>query len=323
MAKAVEKSRAGFLAAHTGLGLGSNGLPMSVKQAVHDGDTVTVDPIGNISTRFLGMDTPEVSFSLPANPDAFPHIDSPQWAQFLTDPFAAGLPPFDPPLPPSLEADLRARTGPDCAANHARHAEAAHRALEGFIEKDRTDRGLDLADMRFFLAFAGDVFDRYGRFLTYINIEVAQHEPRPPTYNERMLAGGWALPYFIWPNINPFRKQSSTVDAVPVPGQPISDPSLNRARQAVGAARAARLGVFARQDPLALIPSELRMLARTVGKGAAGFRPGPDRWVIDLGAADDTLLPPAHYHEVPLPEDRLFVPVEFVPLFVEKGWVKG
>ncbi|MBL1076518.1 hypothetical protein JK358_19150 [Nocardia sp. 2] len=322
MAKAVEKSRAGFLVGHAGLGLGSTGKPMSVAQAVHDGDTVTVDPIGNISTRFLGMDTPEVSFSLPANPDAFPSIGSAAWTEFLTDPFAPGLPPFDPPLPPELEADLRARTGPDCAANHARHALAAHRALEGFVEQDRMASGLEPADFRFFMAFASDVFDRYGRFLTYLNVEAAT-TPRPPTYNERMLAGGWAVPYFIWPNINPFRKQPGMVEAVPVPGQPISDPGLNRARQAVGAARAARLGVFARQDPLDILPSELRFLARTVGKGAAGFRPGPDRWVIDLGTADDRLLPPARYFDVPLPEDRLFVPVEFVPLFVEKGWVKA
>ncbi|MCP9624691.1 hypothetical protein FOH10_16360 [Nocardia otitidiscaviarum] len=321
MAKAVEQTRAGFIIAHAGLGLGSDGTAMSVARAVHDGDTVTVHPKGNISTRFLGMDTPEVSFTLPADPDRFHSIGSPAWEGFLTDPFAAGLPPFDPPLPAALEAGLRARTGPDCAANHIRHARAATKALEGLIETDRTASGANTADFRFFLAFAADIFDRYGRFLTYLNMDVP-NPPRPPSYNERMLAGGWAVPYFIWPNTNPFRKQPSTVAAVPEPGQPITDPGLDRARQAVAAARAARLGIFQEADPLALLPSELRFLGRSVVGPTGLSRPGPDRWVIDLRAGDDRLLAPARYHEIPFAEDRLFVPVEFVPMFVERGWVR-
>jgi hypothetical protein len=33
-----------------------------------------------------------------------------------------------------------------------------------------------------------------------------------------MLQKGWATPYFIWPNLDPYRRQSSPVDAVPKPG---------------------------------------------------------------------------------------------------------
>lgn len=322
MAKAVEQTSAGIMVAHCGLGLGTNGTPMSVARAVHDGDTVTVEPIGNISTRFLGMDTPEVSFTLPDAPKTFRLISSPQWEAFLTDPFAPGIPPFDPPLPAALEAHLRAHTGPTCAANHVRHASAATKALQEMVEKDRVDSGASLEDFRFFLAFAGDIFDRYGRFLTYLNVDVAA-PPRPRSYNERMLAEGWSVPYFIWPNINPFRKQPSLVGAVPVPGQVISDPSLDRARQSVAAARTAKKGVFQEQDPLALLPSELRLLGRGVERGASFFRPGADRWVIDLRTPTDQLLPPARYHEIPFSEDRLFIGTEFVPLFVEKGWVRA
>jgi hypothetical protein len=42
--------------------------------------------------------------------------------------------------------------------------------------------------------------------------------------------------------------------------------------------------------------------------------------VIDLAAGDDLLRRPQSYHEIANPEDRLFVPEEYVPLFATKGW---
>jgi hypothetical protein len=65
---------------------------------------------------------------------------------------------------------------------------------------------------------------------------------------------------------------------------------------------------------LRLHPFEVRFLAR---------RQPPDRWVIDLGAADDRLIPPAEYDGVARAEDRLYVAPEHVPLFVERGWKRG
>jgi hypothetical protein len=59
------------------------------------------------------------------------------------------------------------------------------------------------------------------------------------------------------------------------------------------------------------MPFELRFLAR---------RSPPDRWVIDLSADDDRLHPPQSYIAIPNAEDRLFLPAEYVPLFVENGW---
>ena len=46
----------------------------------------------------------------------------------------------------------------------------------------------------------------------------------------------------------------------------------------------------------------------------------PDRWVIDLPATEDRLLEPQLYYRIRKPEDRLFVPGQYVPLFTEKGW---
>jgi hypothetical protein len=44
------------------------------------------------------------------------------------------------------------------------------------------------------------------------------------------------------------------------------------------------------------------------------------RAVIDLGREDDRLLGPQSYVRIANPEDRLFVPPEFVPAFVARGW---
>ncbi|WP_040805778.1 hypothetical protein [Nocardia concava] len=323
MSKAVEQTRSGLTVAHAGLGRAPDGTVDSVARAVHDGDTVSIDPAGNVSTRLLGMDAPEVSFTLPDAPKTFRSIGSPQWADFLNDPFAAGTPPFDPPLAAPLLADLRARLGAGCAANHAKHAGVATKVLEGLVDKDRTDKGATLEDFRFFLAFATDVIDRYGRFLCYLNVDVPKGQSHPLTYNERLLAGGFVTPYFIWPNIDPFRRQPVLTDAVPVPGQPISDPRLDAARQSVKAARAAHDGVFETADPLRLLPFELRYLGRVAERGGQTVRTGPDRWVIDLNATDGKLLAPHRYIEIPLPEDRLFVPSEFLPLFLLKGWAEA
>jgi hypothetical protein len=92
MANAVDQLN-GLTIAHAKLASLANGDRMTVDNAVHDGDTVKVDPDGNISTRFLGIDTPEVSFTLPDAPKTFRPISSAQWTTFLTDPFAAGQPP--------------------------------------------------------------------------------------------------------------------------------------------------------------------------------------------------------------------------------------
>jgi hypothetical protein len=45
--------------------------------------------------------------------------------------------------------------------------------------------------------------------------------------------------------------------------------------------------------------------------------------VIDLGRGDDVLVPPQWYFEVANPEDRLFVPADYVPLFVERDGDAG
>jgi hypothetical protein len=270
--------------------------------------------------RFLGVDAPEVSFTLPGS-TAFISIADPRWATFLDDPFAATYSAFDPPLEAALQASLAVRLGNDAAANHARLAEAAQRALEAMIESDIVVLGKPAAEFRFFSSFATEVMDGYGRLLCYLNRDQPDKDtpaPRPDSYNERLLATGDVTPYFIWPNLDPYQRPKRLVDAVPQPGaiSPVGmtaaeQQPLDDARRSVREARQNGLGVFSPADPLRIHPFELRFLSR---------RKPPDRWVIDLSAGDDLLREPQAYHEIPNPEDRLYVGDEYVALFKSKGW---
>ena len=86
---------------------------------------------------------------------------------------------------------------------------------------------------------------------------------------------------------------------------------LREVRNAVAQARANGDGIFASSTPLRIHAFELRFLAQ---------RRAPDRWVIDLGANDATLLKPQNYHLVAQVEDRLFIPEDYVTLFEQAGW---
>jgi hypothetical protein len=316
MAKAIEQLASGLTVGHATLGFRS-GVAGSVRQQVHDGDTINVRAIGNFGVRFLGVDAPEISFILPGE-RRFTGLSNVKWQEFLTDPFAGGLESFCPPLSPGLLAYLQARVGTEAATNHYLHAQAAEDALEEAVSADLQVLGQSEGDFQFFLAFAHEVVDRYGRFLCFINRNqpsATDPEPRPLSYNERLLEKAKVGPYFIWPNINPFRKATSIMDAVikPATANTVAngDETLRHAREWVSDARQRQVGLFDAQNPLKLEPFEVRYLAR---------RRPPGRWIIDLSKNDDTLLQPQEYYTIPHAEDRLFIPAEYVPLFVEAGW---
>lgn len=292
------------------------GAFMSVPQAVHDGDTITVQTAGNIGVRFLGIDTPEISFQLPGR-NGFTKLEDARWDAYLTNPFAT---PFDRPLAPGLLGYLRGRVGRGAAVNHYEHARAAEFELESAVNKDTKILGQEAKDFLFFLVFAHEVMDRYGRLLGYINRyqhDAKLPEPRPRWYNERQLQTGLAMPYFIWPNIDPFLTYGSVVDAVITPGtardMANKAGALRDAREWVRKARADKKGLFDPSNALRLEPFEVRFLAR---------RTPPDRWVIDLSKNDNALIDPQGYYTIANPEDRLYIPAEYVPLFVERGWRK-
>ncbi|GAA0903355.1 thermonuclease family protein [Virgisporangium aurantiacum] len=319
MANAIRQLDSGLVVGTALLGRHGAGRG-SVAEQVHDGDTVTVEADGNFGVRFLGVDAPEVSCNLPGTKRPFLPINDPRWQKVLTDPFAADLPPFGTPLDHALRHRITDLAAPDLADNHARHGAAATRALESLVAGDLTALGHTTQTFRFFIAFAGEVMDRYGRLLGYL------HPSQPDTpagqrllsYNERLLQLGWVTPYFIWPNINPFRAAPSLLDAVPQPGTAAdlatTVPALRNARTWTQNARSQHLGLHEAGDPLRLQPFELRFLAR---------RQPPDRWVLDLSRNDRRLVPPQGYIDIVYPEDRLLIPAEYVPLWQHHGWQLG
>jgi endonuclease YncB( thermonuclease family) len=315
MAEATERLRSGLLVGHAGLR--SAGATDPVGKDVHDGDTVAVRAAGDFGVRLLGVDAPEMSSPLPGTQGPPVALDDPRWEQALAVAFAPGALPLGPRADPALVAHLEAQAVVGEAVTHARLAAAARIALVDMVGKDMAALGVDAAGFRLFLAFAGDVVDRYGRLLGYVRPDQPDvpAEQRLGSYNERLLAAGWASPYFIWPNTSPWRAAPAIVDAVPAPGTAAqaaaADPALAAARASVKAARRLRIGLYEAARPLRLQAFELRMLAR---------RLPPDRWLVDLGGDGGTLIPPQCYPRVPLPEDRLFIPAEYVPLWVERGW---
>jgi endonuclease YncB( thermonuclease family) len=277
--------------------LRSAGTTDPVGTDVHDGDTLAVACAGALGVRLLGVDAPELSAPLPGTTAPSVALDDPRWEQALAAAFAPGARPLGPDGDPALVAHLKAQAVVGEAVNHARLAAASRIALVDMVRKDMAALGVDAAELRFAVAFAEGLVDRCGRPLGDV---------RPvgcgiASYNERLLAAGWASPYFVWPRTDP----------VPAPGAAAQSPRLAAARAAVKAARRRRVGLYGSARPLRLLAFELRMLAR---------RRPPQRWLVDLGADTDTLVAPQCYPSVPLPEDRLFIPPEHVPLWVEKGW---
>lgn len=290
----------------------TNGQPQSLNASIPDGDTIGFHMEGSGAVRFLGIDTPEKNFQLPGS-SAQRRLDSPEWEAYLTDPFQSGNFGLD----ADLVNHLRTRIGAGASVNHRFHGDNAEQALIALVQADMNALGQDLNTFRYFLSFSFEVFDSFGRFLAFINRNQPNANnpgPRPLSYNDRMLESGMALPYFIWPNIDPFRNVS-ILDAVFAPRtanqMAEANADLSRARNFARQARANKIGVFNSANPLRFEAFEVRYLGR---------REVPNRAVIDLGRNDDFILQPQHYFRIPNAEDRLFIPPAFVPLFVSRGW---
>lgn len=292
----------------------------TVKTQVHDGDTITTLADGNIPVRLLGIDTPEVSFQFPPK-GTFLGLANPKWSDLLSDPFNdERYGGFNSPVPAGLKAWYASRTGRHAAEIHSEHAKAATDKLREMVESDKQAMGKTDETFKFYMVFGHEVMDGYGRFLCAINRNQPDRNlptPRPPTYNQRMLERGLAFPYFIWPNINPWQLSDSVAEAIVKPGTAAKVMAENQeirfARDNVGKARQNHIGLFDASSPALLEPFELRAIAR---------RELPSRYLIDMSRNDDVLIHPHNYYTVPHPEDRLFIPRHFVPLFVEHGWKK-
>ncbi len=294
-----------------------DGAPATVAQQVHDGDTINVTAKGNIAVRLLGIDTPEVSFAFPGPKLNFVNMDNPRWNEFLKSPFDAKWGPYG-EIPDGLRSFILAKLTGEPGTEHKAHADRATETFRNLVSKDMEIMGQDLSSFGYYLRFGFEVMDAYGRFLCTINRNQPRRTeptPRPPTYNMRLLERGMAFPYFIWPNVNPFDRPASISAAVIPPGTARefaeNDTEVSWARRRVQTAREKHLGLFDMTSPLLLEPFELRFLCR---------RSIPGRHLIDLSSDSKKLIAPQEYFTVPHPEDRLWIPDHYVPLFKEAGW---
>lgn len=292
------------------------GQPATPAQAVHDGDTVSVRLDGNVGLRLLGIDTPEISFTFPGQ--GFLGLESPEWVPFLADPLNDRWGVMQGLVSQQLRDWIRSRTGPNAAKAHYEHAVAAREEFRRQVERDLGEMQQTPETFRYYMNFGFEVMDGYGRLLCMLNRNQpnpTQPARRPPTYNLRMLERGRAFPYFIWPNINPWDRPETIEEAVIPPGKARelaeADRELKTARAAVRTARGQHLGVFDMMNPLLLEPFELRNLCR---------RTPASRYLIDLASEGSELIHPLNYPSVPMPEDRLWIPSIYVPLFEKVGW---
>ncbi len=287
----------------------------SVKQEVYDGDTINVEADGNIGVRFLGIDTAEKSYVHP-DTGTFRSI-YPYFGEYLEDPFSSSISDsssYKNKLGNGLVEYLKQRLGTSCALNHYDWANLAEDCLEDFIQYDVDQIG-GVENYRFFMAFSYEIMDCYGRFLCYLHQDLPPDERGGLSYNEKMMQAGMAQPYFIWPNIKPFRDEPNIKDAIPAPKEfkkyVEDDHRFSPSRQLVRDARNGNIGLFALVNPLQLEAFELRFLAR---------RKSPSRYVIDMTKQKPKLLKPTNYYLIPNAEDRLFINDVHMPLFKEKGY---
>ncbi|HRI19568.1 MAG TPA: hypothetical protein PLA68_01385 [Panacibacter sp.] len=288
----------------------------TVKEIVHDGDTANVQLTKNLGVRFLGMDTPEISFQLPGS-SSFVSIADNRWQIFFTNNNWQ-----NPQLEAGLLQYLSAKIGDglNTHTNHNALAVEAQISLENLIQADLGTSGKTKETFAFFMAFANEFLDVYGRLLTYLhadreNFTNAADAP-PLSYNERQMIAGFGEPYFIWPNIQPFISiRPFATDFLSPEGfwnTVNTGNKLQHSRQAFKDARAAKKGIYQQGKELMLSAFELRFLAR---------KSKPDRYVIDLrNTGSKELISPQKYYVVQNPEDRLFIPSEYIPVFKLNGW---
>ena len=277
---------------------------------IHDGDTLKLTASGDFPIRLLAIDTPEVSFQL--NKKFVPLTDK-SWEKYLKN-VLSDWKDAKKKLGEELFSDLKKRLAQkNVAANHELHAHNARKFIQALAKAEEAERISKSKKYSLFIALCNDVIDTYGRMLGYAFTALEKGEPHRRSYNLQMLEAGLALPYFIWPNIDPFRKVKP-FDAAYSPEKlyALMEKSklMKELRSAVTKIRKAKKGIYNPKTGLILQAFELRSLAR---------KSAPQRPFIDLKKHDEKIHSSTSYLKT-APEDRLFIPEEFVPLFKQNGW---
>jgi endonuclease YncB( thermonuclease family) len=362
-------------------GFAITGLPIisgrmaTAGESTLDGDTIQTAKEGLMDIRFCGVDTPELGLMLAKHefnylfnveeekarktPD-LTYVPTEEFEEYFSNPFDMNKYPDSEAFINALGEEfvnnhLRKILNKHTAKNHKIHAEKARLELVKIVEND-IRRSIKASDMfQLYIEFPYEILDRFGRFLGWVYYE--RDKPRKGkdskkervslSYNEIMLKKGYAIPYFIWPNVSPLEESNASLSIMQsLPNAKDfrncieSDDILTNVRDSVKNARKNGLGIFEEKDRLMLLPFELRYLIdRYTFSGVTSQsitckkRNGSDsalddksskkplhRYVLDLSKLDNPELElPSNYYKIEL-ENRLFVDEHFVPLFYAKGY---
>ena len=129
----------------------------SVQEIVHDGDTINVELDGNLGVRYLGIDTPEVSFIFPGA--SFVDLTDPRWNDFLDSAFDKKWGEYDQKAGQDFRSWMQPKLQSDGGSIHAEHAKAATDDLKRFIAEDMRVMKQTPDTFRYYLAFGFEVMD--------------------------------------------------------------------------------------------------------------------------------------------------------------------
>ncbi|HSA75300.1 MAG TPA: hypothetical protein VLE21_03850 [Candidatus Nitrosocosmicus sp.] len=335
MPKAIRESEKGFK-----IGNANPFNSEDLSKTVLDGDTVKTFLDGYVNARFLGVDTPEKGFDLPylksildlaqvtseeeRKKRVYRDTNHPAWVKYLEDPFNDNYEDshkFKDALGAELITYLKHKIGPSTALNHHSNSLKSAQILLDIIKKDNQETVQAGKKYKFFFRFSHEVLDVYGRLLAYVHQDKEAEERGPNiSYNELMLKAGYAIPYYIFPNIDPFIKYNSILDAIPdVHGDRFAffrliqkSSKLRKAREAITEIRnRTEPSLFTGEDSLKLLPFELRFLQR---------RQRLNKYVMDLSNPEPIIYPPQDYYFITKEEDRFFIPEEYIPIFEKRGY---
>jgi hypothetical protein len=246
------------------------------------------------------------------------------WKKYLSEPFDPSFfdtDSFKKSLGEGLFKYLKEKTGSETAANQYDNSLISRQKLFDIINMDKIESERQGRKFSFFMRFSFEVFDAYGRLLCYLHKNKEKGEQSSnDSYNELLLESGYAVPYFIFPNVDPFIKFNSILDAIPEVGQDRfafykliqrSD-KLKKARKYLENIRSGKNNtLFTGDNALKLLPFELRILER---------REKPFRYVVDLSNPEPIIIPPEDYFLIRNVEDRFFIPEEYLPIFEKRGY---
>ena len=149
---------------------------VTLKQKVHDGDTINVRGPGNWSS--LPRHRRGRGFSTNKRQRRFSTNERRGMETYLSNPFAKDK-KYESSFSLELHDYLVSKFSDDAGNNQHRNTEDARKSLINLFEQDMKDLDQSKEELKFFIYFVFEVMDRYGRLLGYINRNQPSEEISP------------------------------------------------------------------------------------------------------------------------------------------------